>query len=228
MTRPGLAILAARQRLLVGAGDGHAVAEALQHTLQVERDQRLILDHQHGGGDLAADLVARLAQQRLDPLRRHLQDLGRLLRAEALDAHQQEGLPYFRGERRQRACRRMSLFAAAVALPIAVGPIVLLTGMGGWLFSAAAMPLPVALGFAVLARGLYDLKTAANRGLVWLILSALVVGVYALVIAGAGSCCTIRGELASLAGGSRSGGIVHAAARCAPAGHQSGHLRPLG
>jgi len=44
-----------------------------------------------------------------------------------------------------------------------------------------------ALGFAMLARGLYDLKTAANRGLVWLTLSALVVGVYALVIAGAGS-----------------------------------------
>jgi signal transduction histidine kinase len=83
--------------------------------------------------------------------------------------------------------QQLALFAVAVALPIAVGPIVLLTGVGGWLFSAAALPLPVALGFAMLARGLYDLKTAANRGLVWLILSALVVGVYALVIAGAGS-----------------------------------------
>jgi signal transduction histidine kinase len=83
--------------------------------------------------------------------------------------------------------QQLSLFASAVALPIVVGPIVLLTGAGGWLFSAAALPLPVALGFAVLARGLYDLKTAANRGLVWLTLSALVVGVYALVIAGVGT-----------------------------------------
>lgn len=83
--------------------------------------------------------------------------------------------------------QQLALFAVAVALPIVVGPLVLLTGVGGWLFSAAALPLPVALGFAMLARGLYDLKTAANRGLVWLILSALVVGVYALVIAGAGS-----------------------------------------
>ena len=83
--------------------------------------------------------------------------------------------------------QQLALFAAAVALPIVVGPIVLLTGAGGWVFSAAALPLSAALGFAVLARGLYDLKTAANRGLVWLTLSALVVGVYALVIAGAGS-----------------------------------------
>ena len=83
--------------------------------------------------------------------------------------------------------QQLSLFASAVALPIVAGPVVLLTGAGGWLFSAAALPLPVALGFAVLARGLYDLKTAANRGLVWLTLSALVVGVYALVIAGVGT-----------------------------------------
>jgi len=85
------------------------------------------------------------------------------------------------------ARQQLALFAAAVALPILVGPIVLLTWAGAWLFSATALPLAAALGFAVLARGLYDLKTAANRGLVWVTLSALVVGVYALVIAGAGS-----------------------------------------
>jgi signal transduction histidine kinase len=73
-----------------------------------------------------------------------------------------------------------------VVPPVVAGPITL-AGAGGWLFGAAALPIPVALGFAVMARGLYDLRTAANRGLVWLILSALVVGVYALVIAGVGS-----------------------------------------
>ena len=82
--------------------------------------------------------------------------------------------------------QQLLLFAVAVVPPVVAGPITL-AGAGGWLFGAAALPLPVALGFAVLARGLYDLRTAANRGLVWLILSALVVGVYALVIAGVGS-----------------------------------------
>lgn len=83
--------------------------------------------------------------------------------------------------------QQLLLFAVAVAPPVAVGPITLLTGAGGWLFSAAALPLPVALGFAVMARGLYDLRTAANRTLVWIVLSMLVVGVYALVIAGVSS-----------------------------------------
>jgi hypothetical protein len=89
--------------------------------------------------------------------------------------------------------QQLLLFAAAVALPIAVGPITLATGVGGWLFSASVLPLPAALGFAMLARGLYDLKTAANRSLVWLTLSALVVGVYALVLAGVGSLLHDRG-----------------------------------
>ena len=44
---------------------------------------------------------------------------------------------------------------------------------GGCGFSVTALPLPIAIGFAVLARGLYDLATAVNRTLVWLILSAL-------------------------------------------------------
>jgi signal transduction histidine kinase len=83
--------------------------------------------------------------------------------------------------------QQLLLFAVAMAPPIVVGPVTLITGAGGWLFGAAALPMPAALGFAVMARGLYDLRTAANRGLVWLILSALVVGVYALVIAGVGS-----------------------------------------
>src|SRR5919202_1136395 len=48
----------------------------------------------------------------------------------------------------------------------------------------AALPLPFTIGFAVLARGLYDLRTAANRTLVWLSLSAVVAALYALVIVG--------------------------------------------
>lgn len=71
---------------------------------------------------------------------------------------------------------------ALVAVPVAFGANN--TSAGGWIFGAAALPLPFAIGFAVLARGLYDLRTAANRTLVWLTLSASVAAGYALVIVG--------------------------------------------
>ena len=85
--------------------------------------------------------------------------------------------------------QQLKLFVGAAALPILAVPIVFGVGYGtgGWVFGAAALPLPFAIGFAVLAKGLYDLRTAVNRTLVWLTLSAVVAGVYALVIAGVGS-----------------------------------------
>lgn len=94
------------------------------------------------------------------------------------------------GERQQ-----LTLLAVAACLPIAVGPIVLAGGAGGWLFSAAALPLPLAIGFAVLARGLYDLRTAVNRTLVWVTLSAVVAGFYALIMVGVGSRFNVRGTV---------------------------------
>lgn len=91
--------------------------------------------------------------------------------------------------------QQLRLFVAAAALPIVAVPIVFTVGFntGPWLFSATVLPLPIAIGFAVLARGLYDLRTAANRTLVWLTLSAVVAGVYALVIAGVGNRLDMRG-----------------------------------
>ncbi len=89
--------------------------------------------------------------------------------------------------------QQLALFAAAAALPVAAAPFVLAGVTGGWLFSVAALPLPFAIAFAVLARGLYDLRTAVNRTLVWVTLSALVVGVYALVIAGLGGLLDATG-----------------------------------
>jgi signal transduction histidine kinase len=74
--------------------------------------------------------------------------------------------------------------AALVAVPIAFASQD--SSVSIWIFGAAALPLPVAIGFAVLARGLYDLRTAANRTLVWVTLSAIVAVAYALVIAGIG------------------------------------------
>ena len=92
---------------------------------------------------------------------------------------------YRRGDVFQR--QQLRLFAAAALLPIVAAPIALTVGGGAWIFAAAALPLPFVIGFAVLARGLYDLRTAANRTLVWVTLSLVVAGCYALVIAGVGS-----------------------------------------
>ena len=83
--------------------------------------------------------------------------------------------------------QQLTLYALGVAVVVVVVPLELAGVAGAWLFSAAVLPLPIAIGFAVLARGLYDLRTAANRTLVWLVLSAVVVGLYALVIAGVGA-----------------------------------------
>lgn len=82
--------------------------------------------------------------------------------------------------------QQVTLFAAAIAIPVVAAPIAIGLGGGGWIFDATALPLPVAIGFAVLARGLYDLRTAANRTLVWVTLSATVAALFALVIAGLG------------------------------------------
>ena len=91
--------------------------------------------------------------------------------------------------------QQLRLFVAAALLPIVAVPIVFTIGydLGPWIFSATVLPLPFAIGFAVLARGLYDLRTAANRTLVWLTLSAVIAGVYALVIAGIGNRLDVRG-----------------------------------
>jgi signal transduction histidine kinase len=88
--------------------------------------------------------------------------------------------------------QQILLLAAAAALTLAAIPVAFGTGIG-WVFSAAALPLPFAIGFAVLARGLYDLRTAANRTLLWVTLSAVVATAYAVVIAGVGAMLHVRG-----------------------------------
>jgi hypothetical protein len=83
--------------------------------------------------------------------------------------------------------QQLSLLAGAALVAIVATPVAIAVGGGRWVFGAAALPLPFVIGFAVLARGLYDLRTAANRTLVWVTLSLVVAGCYALVIAGVGS-----------------------------------------
>ena len=88
--------------------------------------------------------------------------------------------------------QQVQLFATAVGVTLVAFPIAFGTGVG-WAFSAAALPLPFAIGFAVLARGLYDLRTAVNRTLLWVTLSGLVAAAYAVVVAGVGAQLHVRG-----------------------------------
>ena len=44
------------------------------------------------------------------------------------------------------------------------------------------LPLPAAIATAILHHGLYDLRRAAHRTLLWLTMSAAVVGIYAAVV----------------------------------------------
>jgi signal transduction histidine kinase len=78
--------------------------------------------------------------------------------------------------------QQLLLFACAAALTVITAPVAVWVGGGDWIFAVTSLPLPIAIGFAILARGLYDLRTAANRTLVWLTLSIALAGVLALVI----------------------------------------------
>jgi signal transduction histidine kinase len=80
--------------------------------------------------------------------------------------------------------RQQLLFLALAACPpvllfLAVLPT---NGVPGWLFGVVLLPLPAAIAAAVLAHGLYDLRHAAQRTLLWLAMSGVVVGVYAVVV----------------------------------------------
>jgi signal transduction histidine kinase len=88
--------------------------------------------------------------------------------------------------------QQVSLLAVAATLTLLAIPVALGTGLG-WVFSLAVLPLPFAIGFAVLARGLYDLRTAVNRTLLWITLSAVIAGGYALVIVGVGALLHVPG-----------------------------------
>ncbi len=82
--------------------------------------------------------------------------------------------------------QQLRLFVAAALVPIVAAPIVFAIGFstGAWVFSGSVIPLPFAIGFAVMARGLYDLRSAANRTLVWLTLSITVAALYAALVVG--------------------------------------------
>jgi signal transduction histidine kinase len=80
--------------------------------------------------------------------------------------------------------RQQLLLLALATFPPALVflAILLANGVPGWIFGVVLLPLPAAVAVAVLHHGLYDLRRAAHRTLVWLTMSAAVVGIYAAVV----------------------------------------------
>jgi len=82
-----------------------------------------------------------------------------------------------------RVRQQLLLLALATFPPALVFLVILITnGVPGWIFGAVLLPLPAAAAAAILHHGLYDLRRAAHRTLVWLIMSAAVAGIYAAVV----------------------------------------------
>ena len=83
--------------------------------------------------------------------------------------------------------RQLLTFAAGAALPVIVVPTAFGFGADPWVFAVAVVPVPIAVAVAILTGGLFDMATVANRSLVWITLSAAIVGIYLLVVAGTGA-----------------------------------------
>ena len=89
--------------------------------------------------------------------------------------------------------QQLQLFALAACLPaILLVVVIVANGVPGWAFSVALLPLPVAIAIAILNHGLYDLRRAANRTLLWLTMSASVAAIYALVVVSAAALAPDR------------------------------------
>jgi signal transduction histidine kinase len=80
--------------------------------------------------------------------------------------------------------RQQLLFLALAIVPSALVFLAILINIGlpGWIFGVVLLPLPIAIAIAILHHGLFDLRRAAYRTLVWLTMSAAVVGIYAAVV----------------------------------------------
>jgi signal transduction histidine kinase len=90
--------------------------------------------------------------------------------------------------------RQQLLFLALAACPPALVFLTILVtnGVPGWIFGLVLLPLPAAIAFAILSHGLYDLRHAAQRTLLWLAMSGVVVGIYAVVVIAAAALVPVH------------------------------------
>lgn len=84
--------------------------------------------------------------------------------------------------------QQLLLFSVAIGIEIAglLGVLALVTltphTPGRWVFALAGLPIPIAVAVAMLQHGLYELRRAANRALLWFLLTIMSVAIYVLVV----------------------------------------------
>jgi signal transduction histidine kinase len=89
--------------------------------------------------------------------------------------------------------QQVTLLALAACPPALLLPLaVLVPAVPSWTFAVAVLPLPLAIAVAVLTHGLYDLRRAASRGTVWLLMTVVVAVIYAAVVVAASALAQDR------------------------------------
>jgi signal transduction histidine kinase len=95
--------------------------------------------------------------------------------------------------------QQLLLFGCAIAVSvlflIAVLTVVIATSSSGpprFVFSLASLPLPIAVAIAVVNRGLYDLRRAANRTILWLLVTTSIAALYVVVVVAAAAASPDR------------------------------------
>ena len=92
--QPGLLLFGQRDRLGMGAGDAeNAMTETLDQRFQLHRDEGVVLDDQHVGGDLGGKLAAGFLDQAAQGHDVDVQDAGRIRLGEPFERDQEERLP---------------------------------------------------------------------------------------------------------------------------------------
>ena len=89
--------------------------------------------------------------------------------------------------------QQVVVFGIAFALPLLVLPLAGTSASRPWMFALSALPVPVAVAVAMFQRRLYDVQLVASRTLTYVALSALLAGVYAMVVVGVGVMLQDRG-----------------------------------
>ena len=120
-TRPGRSLRHRLDGLVSGAGDPHdAMAEVGHQLLEVEGDQRLVLDDDDVGRHLLGDLAAGFVDQPCSSSGADVHYGCRILRRELLDSDEQEGLSGLGRQQVEVALHRVQSGMAACVGPVVV------------------------------------------------------------------------------------------------------------